>query len=162
MSYSIEWFQSVRVPRAESIPVSSRTSRCAVAESASSGESLLPVTDCQKPARSALSRRSTSRSRVWITTSTDSGILYMGSFRQRVTLPSVPVMPRQGRPDARRTKTGWRTADSTSRPPCARSSGRAWGRRYAAGCAVHAAAARRPDSVPGSVDPVPFASSGRQ
>ena len=45
------------------------------ARSGSSGESLLPVTDCQKPGWSARSSSSTCRSGVWITTSTDSGIL---------------------------------------------------------------------------------------
>lgn len=56
------------------MPVSSSTSRSAVAAGASS-PSRLPVTDCHSPVLPARSRISTSSAGVWITTSTDTGCL---------------------------------------------------------------------------------------
>src|SRR5579859_2290464 len=56
------------------MPVSSASSRSAVSRKLSPS-SWLPVTDCQKPGRSARSMSNTCKSGVWITTSTDTGIL---------------------------------------------------------------------------------------
>ena len=58
-----------------SMPVSSRTSRAQVWRSVSVSLSSEPVTLCQKPGLSARSISSTSSAAVWITTSTERGIL---------------------------------------------------------------------------------------
>ena len=77
--YGIDFEDVLQVPVRErnasaSMPVSSATSRTAVSRRVSPG-SWLPVTDCQKPGRSARSSSSTSSAGVWITTSVETGIL---------------------------------------------------------------------------------------
>jgi len=58
-------------PGAQSMPVSSPTSRTAVCSNDSASQSLLPVTDCQKSSASARLINKTSNVGVWMTTNTD-------------------------------------------------------------------------------------------
>src|SRR5262245_41800473 len=81
------------------MPVSSATSRTQVSCSGSSGRSFAPVTLCQYPGLSARSISSTASAGVWITTSTDSGILWRrvvptagaASRRLRIAQPDVQL-----------------------------------------------------------------------
>src|SRR5512132_3790 len=74
------------------MPVSSSSSRCAVAARSSSC-SRLPVTDCQCSGKSARSSNSTWRSAVWTSTRTETGCLYATAITVPVATPSTDQHP---------------------------------------------------------------------